>query len=160
MASKFIAMVVMCALLATAVEAERPLRDVICGIFQRQPEVTEIKDILENPESYSNKTVTVEGRLGEKTGYGWMRGDLWGVYDSENRGITISLVIDEEKYAREAGGDFAKYQRMIKEARERIEALEGKSVRVTGIIDTRYMKGNYSEDTPLLIFQDDDIAEL
>jgi len=145
MVSKFMVVVVMCSLLSTAVGAERPLRDIICGIFQRQPEVTDIKDILENPESYNNKTATVEGRLGERVGYGWMRGDLWGVYDSENRGITISLVIDEEKYAREAGGDFAEYQKLIKEARERIEALEGKSVRVTGIIDTRYMKGNYSE---------------
>lgn len=160
MASKFIAMVVMCSLLATTVEAERPLRDIICGIFQRQPEATEIKDILESPEEYENETVTVEGRLGERTGYGWMRGDLWGVYDNEDRGLTISLVIDEEKYAREAGGDFAEYQRLIKEARERIESLEGKSVRVTGTVDTKYMKGNYSEDAPLLIFQDDGIIEL
>jgi hypothetical protein len=167
-----------CALLFTTVEAQRgigdTIRDFINRILNREEgkeEITAIKDILENPEEYSNKTVTVEGILGGRIGYGWMRGDIYGIYDLENaeeleeyemmmsetyegpaniKGISVDLRPDFEKLNNIANGSFETYEKLVKEEYERVESMYGKKVRATGVIITDPYMTQFEEPAPLL----------
>lgn len=175
---------VACAFLFTTVEAQRgiggTIRDFINRMLGREtdpeitaPEITPIEDILKNPEEYSDKTVTVEGILGGRIGYGWMRGDIYGIYDFGNveeyskeeyeklmngtyegpaniKGISVDLRPDFEKLNKIANGSFETYKELIEKEYEHVESMLGKKVRVTGVIVTEPYMTNFEEPVPLL----------
>jgi len=166
---------VACTLLFTTVEAQRgigdTIRDLINRILGREtaPEITPIEDILKNPEEYSNKTVTVEGILGGRIGYGWMRGDIYGIYENAEefeeyerlmsetyevpaniKGISVDLAPDFEKLNEIAKDSFETYEELVKKEYERVESMYGKKVRVTGDIVTDPYMTVFGESVPML----------
>ncbi len=180
MKEAFVVLVV-CALLFTTVEAQRGIGDTIRDFINRilgreegkEVQVTEIKDILENPEEYSNKTVTVEGILGSRIGYGWMMGEIYGIYDFENaeeleeyekmmsetyegpadiKGISVDLRPDFQKINEnaKASGHYEMYDELVQKEYDRIESMLGKKVRVTGVIVTDPYMTQFEEPAPLL----------
>ena len=180
---------IICALLFTTVEAQRGIGDTIRDFINRMlgretapeitaPEITPIEDILKNPEEYSDKTVTVEGILGGRIGYGWMRGDIHGIYDFGNaeefeeyekmmngtyegpaniKGISVDLRPDFEKLNEIANGSFETYEELVKGEYERVESMHGKKVRATGVIVTDPYMTVFGESIPLLAATSDTI---
>lgn len=121
MQKKIFVVVIVCMVLFTSVAAaQRPLRDLLDRIFgmEKEVQITEIEDILEDPEKYKSKdendTVTVEGTFGKRVGYGWMRGDIYGIYDEEGNAINV---------------------RFQNKPYESAQLMMGKKVRATGLLD-------------------------
>jgi len=180
MKGAFVVLVV-CAFLFTTVEAQRGIEDTIRDLINRvlgreaTPEITPIEDILKNPEEYSNKTVTVEGILGGRIGYGWMRGDIYGIYENAEefeehektmseinggpaniKGISVDLAPDFEKLNKIADS-YEMYEKLKEEEFEQVESMSGKKVRVTGIIVTDPYMTAFEESVPLLAATSDTI---
>jgi hypothetical protein len=152
--SELLVAVFLCVLFLAAVEAHGPVRDLINRMLERE-QITEIKDILDKPEGYASKTVTIEGTFGGRTTLAWMEGTLYGVYDEEGNGLTIDVPIDYERYAEIAKSD-EEYYEMMEEFHERMSSLGGKKVRVTGVVGVYYMEIGWA-DAPVLIVNEDDI---
>ncbi len=181
MKEAFVVLVV-CALIFTTVEAQTGIGDAIRDFINRglnkeegKEEITPIKDILENPEEYNNKTVTVEGILGQRLGYASGHDAVYihGIYDFENaeeleeylkemrkwalkwkldawlsdpanlKGISVNLKPDLEKLGSAAQVKW-------------VTSMNGKKVRVTGVIMTYYMT-YFGEPVPLLAATSDTI---
>lgn len=101
--------------IATA-EAQ-PWRDWLNRLLGRETEtITSIGEILENPENFEGKNVTVEGTFTDRVSFSWVRGDLWGIDDGA--AITVQIERDEDLSYRE----FYDY----------IDSLYDKKVRVEG----------------------------
>jgi uncharacterized protein YdeI (BOF family) len=82
--------------------------------------ITEVSDILKNPENFDGEEVTVEGIFTDRASFSWVRGDLWGIEDNGKK-ITVNVKQNETL----KGRDFYQY----------IDGLYDKSVRVRGRIE-------------------------
>ncbi len=174
----FVAAIVCMVLFTSTAAAQRPLIDLIDRIFGREKEfkVTEIKDILEDPEKYYNKTVTVEGIFGDvrsgeswaggsREGYEWMEGGVYGIYDEEGNSIAMWVYPNHDELAKKAAEidnateetySFDTYRALLNESWNRIASLDGKKIRATGYIDTDIMEAcGYFE--PVITVLDTDI---
>jgi len=157
MKAELIAVFLVCALFLATVEAQRPIRDLIDRILGREKpvevQVTEIEDILANPEKYAsedvNDTITVEGTLGPRAGYGWMRGDIYGIYSEKGDAINMQVWVDSDKID-EQTGTYEEYRELNNRWHEHIESMMGKKVRVTGVVDVSFMKEPHNE-APLIV---------
>ncbi|MDY6986178.1 MAG: hypothetical protein SVE93_07270 [Candidatus Thermoplasmatota archaeon] len=161
MRGKILVATIGCMVLFTSVAAaQRPLRDLIDRIFGRETEVqvTEIKDILDDPEEYENETVTVEGTFGSRVGYGWMRGDIYGVYDEEGNGIDVQIWVESDKIA-EQTETFEEYRELQNKWQDYVNPLADKEVRVTGVIDTSHMDEPFKEGPMLVVTYDGDMED-
>jgi len=156
----FVATIVCMVLFTSVAAAQRPLRDLIDRIFGREEEtqITEIKDILEDPEKYENVTVTVEGTFGERAGYGWMRGDIYGIYDEEGNAMDVQIWVDSDKIA-EQTETFEEYRELQSKWHDYVQPMMGKEVRVIGVIDTSYMEEPFKEGPILVVVYDGDLEE-
>lgn len=157
MGGKVIAAAICCLLIFTAVAvAQSPFRDLLNRLLGRESvQVTEIEDILANPEKYANKTVTVEGTFGNRTTLEWMEGPIWGIRDGDKDGLTVEVPIDREKY-RQMAETTREYDKMIDDFHERMFSLVGKRVRATGTIDTSLMEKG-AADGPVLVVEEENI---
>ncbi|BDC36501.1 MAG: hypothetical protein EF806_00080 [Candidatus Methanoliparum thermophilum] len=176
----FVAAIVCMVLFISVAAAQSPLRDLIDRIFGREKEtqITEIKDILEDPEKYYNKTITVEGIFGDvrsggggwaggtREGYEWMEGGMYGIYDEEGNSIAMWVYPNRDELEKKAiemnNGtyetySFAKtYDMLLNESWNRLVSFDGKKIRATGYIDTDIMGASgYLE--PVITVLDTDI---
>jgi hypothetical protein len=150
------AVALICCLLlfTTAAVAQGPVRDLLNRLFgSGGVRVTSVENVLANPDKYANDTanaeITVEGTLGPRAGYGWMRGDIYGVYDEKGNVIDMQIWVDSDKID-EQTSTYEEYRELNNKWRERIESLMGKKVRVTGVVDTSFMKEPHNE-APLIV---------
>ncbi|MDY6984894.1 MAG: hypothetical protein SVE93_00555, partial [Candidatus Thermoplasmatota archaeon] len=72
----------------TTAEAQ-PWRDWLNRLLGRET-ITGIGEILEDPENFDGKNVTVEGIFTDRAYFAWVRGDLWGI-EEEGEILTVSI---------------------------------------------------------------------
>lgn len=119
----------------TTAEAQ-PWRDWLNRLLGRET-ITGIGEILEDPENFDGKNVTVEGIFTDRAYFAWVRGDLWGI-EEEGEILTVSIERD--------GPGFYDY----------IDSLYDKKVRAKGEIE---LLQDGKELKPLLITSDIEVIE-